>query len=224
MAQALQFPFDKAQLHEAFAALQAGLNGVQAKGAVQLNVANSLWPQAGYALREAFLALLKANYEAAITPLNFAGGEDARRTINAWVEEKTNDKIKDLLKPGNLSPMTKLVLVNAIYFKGDWAWQFDEQRTKEADFWLTADRSIKAPLMTQKRSYQYGQRGDLQILELPYQGHDLSMVILLPKVHEGLAEIESQLTAENLAAWTANLRRREVQVFCPVSRSMPASC
>ena len=216
MAQALHFLLDQQQLHSAFAALQAGLNEVAAKGQVELKIANSLWPQEGYAFLEAFLVLVAQHYEVQITPVDYRGAaEAAGRTINAWVEEKTGGKIVDLIQPGMLDELTRLVLVNAIYFKGHWASRFDPRLTRPAPFWIAGGERIQAPLMAQTGDFRLGESEDLQILELPYAGNDVSMLVLLPRRIGGLAGLEEALTPGNLAAWTGRLRETLVEVFLP---------
>jgi len=215
MAQALHFLLDQEQLHPAFALLEAKLSDIGRKGHVQLRVANALWPQKGYALLEEFLALTKQYYGVLITTVDYGDEETTRRTINAWVEEKTENKIQNLIPPGMLDISTFLVLVNAIYFKGNWASQFDQRLTHDAPFRVTPDEQVQVPMMTQKHEFRYGEDDGLQILELPYAGDDLSMVVLLPREIDGLTELEERLTVENLGRWTKNLRQREVQVLLP---------
>ena len=205
MSQALHFTLDQKQLHPAFASLDTMLNAVQERGNIQLRVANALWPQQGYAFLEDYLALTKEYYGVLITPLDYNDTETARETINAWVEEKTEEKIKDLIGPGVLNALTRLVLTNAIYFKGDWASQFDETLTENAPFWVTPTETVEVPMMAQKHKFRYTESDKLQILELPYVGDDLSMIVLLPRKADELTGLEGTLTAETTGKWTTNL-------------------
>lgn len=216
MEKALRFSGGPEGTHAAFEALQKRLDAAQARGEVQLAVANSLWPQQGYPFLPDFLELVKARYDAGITPLDYAGDtEGARRTINGWVEEKTRGKIRDLIAPGNLDPLTRLALVNAICFKGSWASRFDAARTAEADFHVAADSTAKVPMMEQIRKFPLAETDDGQVLKLLYAGGNLSMLVALPREEEGLAAMEARLTPEALAAWRADLREREVRVILP---------
>jgi serpin B len=215
MAQALCFLLDQEQLHPAFAWLETRLSQVEQKGRVQLSVANSLWPQKGSVLVDEFLVLTERYYGVRITAVDYGNTEAARQRINTWVEGKTDDKIKDLIPPGLLSPFTLLVLVNAIYFKGDWASQFDERLTHEAPFWVTPNEQVQVMMMTQKQEFNYAEADGLQMLELPYAGEDLSMLVLLPGEIGGLATLEDRLTVDNLNRWTKLLRKMEVQVLLP---------
>ena len=216
LAQTLHFTLGQGRVHPAFASLEARLNAVQGKGHIQLSVANAMWPQRGYAFLEEFLALTRKYYGVLVTSLDYNSDLEAARTkINTWVEGKTANKIKDLIVPGILDPLTRLVLVNAIYFKGNWANQFKKRLTKDAPFWIAPEKSLKVPMMIQKQKFRYGERDDLQILELPYTGNDLSMVVLLPRKVDGLAELEKTLTVGSLEKWTRRLIKKEVQVIFP---------
>jgi serpin B len=216
MADVLHFASTQKELHPTFGKLETWLNGIQEKGDVQLNVANSLWPQKGYSFLKEYLTLTKKYYGVTITPLDYRQAvEEARKIINQWVEEKTKDKIKNLIKPGILNPLTRLVLVNAIYFKGNWASQFDQKRTKDDTFYLLSGKRVQVPMMAQKQAFRYAEKESLQVLELPYVGEDLSMVVLLPGKIDGLPELETYLTPGRLMHWTAGLRKQKVQVFLP---------
>src|SRR5262249_6951026 len=159
--------------------------------------ANALWGQKGFPFKPAFVKLTQDNYGAALHGVDFAGDpEGARKTINAWVEKETQGKIKDLLQPGVLDAMTRLVLTNAVYFKGDWGSPFKKDRTRDGDFHLSSARKVKAPLMRQKDKFGYLDGETFQALEMPYAGKEFSMVVLLPKKVDGLATLERSLTPE----------------------------
>jgi serine protease inhibitor len=213
MARVLHFALDQDRLHPAFASVEARLGAVQDRGDVRLRVANSLWPQEGYPLLDEFLALTERFYGVVITPLDYNEPEVARRTINAWVEERTEGRIEGLIPPGTL--LALLVLVNAVAFKGNWARQFDEGLTRDAPFWLTAKDQVRVPLMQQLGTFGYAQVDGLHILELPYAGDDVSMVVFLPSEIDGLAALEDSLNVESLNRWMGRLRASEVQVYLP---------
>jgi serpin B len=216
MTRVLHFDLPERKLAPAFADMESGLNAVQAAGHVRLAVADSLWPQAGYKFRQSYLDLCGKYYGASIRQVDYVGHrEGARQTINRWVEAKTNDKIVDLLQPGMLSPATRLVLVNAIYFKGNWRHLFNAELTRDEPFHVSAGTTVTAPLMRQTREFGYGEFPELQVLELPYVGNEISMVVLLPRTVDGLAQLEQQLTAEKLAEWTEHLGNQPVDVLLP---------
>ncbi|MFC1498558.1 serpin family protein [Verrucomicrobiota bacterium] len=216
MAKALHFTLGADRTHPAFAELDTVFSEIQKKGQVQLHIANSLWPQKDYRLLPEYLKLTKRYYGVSITPVDYMkAAEKARKIINSWIEDKTKDKIKNLIGPGDLDPMTVLVLVNAIYFKGNWASQFDPKRTTKSDFSLSGDAKTQVSMMYQKGKFRYGEIKGAQLLELPYVGKELSMVIVLPKKPDGLSEIENQFTAKNLDAWFSRFSQQEVNVYLP---------
>jgi serpin B len=216
MAKTLRFSLDQKHLHDAFADIEAKINDVQEAGNVELSVANSLWPQQDYRFLNEYLSLIKKHYGVSITPVDFKrAGEAARKMINKWVADRTQEKIRDLIQPGILDSLTRLVLANAIYFKGNWESQFKAYLTKDAPFHVSPTMSVQAPLMTQKQKFKYAETGALQILELPYVGEELSMIVLLPKKNDGLKQLENSLTVEKLKQWKRRSGKREVSVFLP---------
>jgi serine protease inhibitor len=203
MAKTLHFTLPPGQLHPAMGALLRQLNARQDN--YQLSVANALWAQQGYTFRDEFLKLLKSDYDAGLNQVDFKGSsESVRSTINRWVEQKTQDKIKDLLQPGSLKPDTRLVLTNAIYFKGNWETQFDKAQTTDEDFHLSPSQKKRAPLMHREGGFNYFNGGTFQILEIPYKGKDLSLVILLPNEIGGLSSLEESLTG-SIQEWLGHL-------------------
>jgi serpin B len=190
-------------------------NAVGQKRAYQLRVANRLWGQKGYAIRPEFLDLTRQQYGAEMQLLDFAQPQAASREINQWVQQQTNDKIKDLIPPTALDALTRLVLTNAVYFKGDWVQPFRTQNTQDADFAVSAQQKVKVPLMYQETHLGYAEQETFQVLELPYAGRDLSMVVLLPKKIDGLPDLEKAITLDKPASLVANLRVREVSAFLP---------
>ncbi len=206
----------QAEVHPAFARLQADLNAVQKKGDVKLAIANSIWPSKDYPFVPAYMDLLKQQYGVSVTPQDYAGAtEAARAAINGWVEERTQKKITELVPQGILDPLTRLVLVNAIYFKGDWAAKFNKDNTSDQPFHVEKGAPVQAPLMYQHGRFRYGAPEGLQVLELPYAGNALSMVVLLPAKGKPLAQVEAALNAGNLKLWTGRLRPVEMDVHLP---------
>lgn len=216
MGKTLRFSLDQEELHPAFAELQAGLNDLQKGNNFELYIANSLWPQHDYKFLDEYLSLTKKHYGISITPVDFVNAAEAtRKQINTWVEDKTKDKIKDLIPPKSFNDLTRFVLVNAIYFKGHWDCQFDPEHTKDAHFYVSPLKSIDVPMMKQEESFRYAEFRSLQIVELPYRSKDLSMLILLPRRIEGIKKLEEILSIENLNIWRNSLHERKVIVFLP---------
>jgi len=215
MARVMHFDIQQNDLHSAFASLQKVIADAETKGDIQLKIANSLWPQTDYPFLETYLKLVKEYYGVSITPLDYENdAEAARQVINAWVEEKTEKKIRELIREGILNALTRLVLTNAIYFKGDWATQFDAEMTKKEDFW-SPQGQVKVPMMTRKDEYRYTATNELKILELPYKGNTLSMLVFLPRDKDGLPHLESQLTPAFLSKATTRMFERDVIVHLP---------
>ena len=204
------------QFHKAFGEIIKQLNTSGEKGSYELVVANALWGQKDYKFLSEFLTLVRENYGGDLQQVDFAAQtEAARKTINTWVESKTKDKIKELIKPGMLDSMTRLVLTNAIYFKGKWASPFKPELTKDSSFTLLNGEKPNVPMMNQTGKFGYMETNDIQALEMPYVNNDLSMVILLPKQADGIKDLEKELVSDNLAGWLSGIHKREVQVFFP---------
>jgi serpin B len=192
------------------------LNEAQKKQEIQLNVANGLWAQKGNPFLPAFLDIARKQYEANVNQSDFrTSAEAVRHEINDWVGQKTKGKITDLIPQGMLTPMTRLVLVNAIYFKGRWSTQFKKTSTTNAPFSVTGVRKVQAPLMNITENFNYAEPEGLQVLELPYVGNDVSMVVLLPRENDGLKTLENSLTAPKLYEWLGLLHSQKVNVFLP---------
>src|SRR5262245_17584153 len=216
MAKVLHFPAHQEKLHEAFAALQRGLNGAGAKGGYRLSLANRLWGQQGYHFHADFLTITRDTYSAELAQVDFAQEpETARQSINSWVEERTEARIKDLIPPGVLDDRTRLVLTNAIYFKGDWTKPFDKGATRDDIFRVTRDKTTRVPLMHKQDDFRFRAGDGLKVLDLPYAKGDLSAVILLPDAIDGLPALEAKLNQEGLGRWLSDLRKQKVQVFVP---------
>lgn len=215
MAQVLHLQLAGEQVHPAFAALLANLQAPP-QAAYELRIANRLWGQTGYDFRREYLDTTRRHYGAELAQVDFRGQpENVRVEINRWVEKQTHDRIVDLLPSGSITGMTRLVLTNAVYFKGTWSSTFDKRATRPAAFTTADGERVEVPLMYQSETFGYAENDLLQILEMPYRGDDLSMVILLPKQRGALKDVEDQLTTENLAGWLKQLGRAEVQSYVP---------
>jgi serpin B len=217
MAAALRFPMDGDHLHRSFAKISRDESGAGAGGGAELHVANALWTQTGLATVPAFLAIVKNLYGASFTPLDFMRTpEKARMTINAWVEQQTRDRIRDLIPEGVLTREMRVILTNAIYFKGTWRQAFTEAATRTDTFTLSTGKAVGGvPLMRQQGAFRYLDGGTFQALELPYAANQQSMIVFLPKRVDGLADLEKTLTAARLTDWLAQLTVRQVDVTLP---------
>jgi serpin B len=206
MAATLHLPADRITLDQGFAALTDQILGGDPNKHYQLDTANALWGQSGLDYRAEFLKRCESSFKATLHPLDFAADpEKARLTINAWVEERTHDKIKNLLGPGVLKPETDLILTNAIYFKAAWMKTFARSATTDQDF-TTETGKVTVPMMSKSTQFRYFEaENGLQILELPYLGSPISMVVLLPKESDGLGGLETSLNADKLESWFTKL-------------------
>jgi serpin B len=216
MATALRFALPPERLHDGFGELIRELNSQEKPRRAQLNVANRLWGQKDYGFLPGFLKLTEDHYRAGLKEVDFVKStEQARNEINSWVEEQTKGKIKDLLGPRSLNALTRMVLTNAIYFKGSWHYEFQTKATVDGPFHVTPKDQVTVKLMNAQVPAAFGDFGDVKVLELPYQDHEMSMVLLLPAQRDGLPALEKRLTAAQVKQWTEKLGYQDVQVTLP---------
>jgi serpin B len=216
MSRVLHFSPDQPPTHAAFGELQRQLNDVQSRTGIQLDIANALWAQKGEPFRPAFLKIAQDDYQATVKQADFQTSADAvTREINRWVAQKTKDKIQNILSPGSVNDLTRLILANAIYFKGAWASRFDQAATSPQPFHLAGNDQTDVPLMHRVAKAGYVENNDLQAVELPYRGNGLSMVILLPSQIGALDRLEQQLSPVFLAGLLAQMNPQQVEVFLP---------
>lgn len=220
MAETLHFTLSQERLHEALNALDILLES-RAEGegdedtGFQLNIANAIWGQEGYEFLSEFLDVLAENYGAGLRLLDYVGDpEGSRQTINDWVSEQTEGKIKDLIPPGVIDAMTRLVLTNAIYFKANWAHQFEESDTMDGEFTLLDGSVVRVPMMSQVETFGYLQGSGFQAIELPYTGFEMSMIVILPEEGEFEA-IESGLGVSFLDQIDSGLNHTSLTLSMP---------
>ena len=217
-------------------------------GQYEIRVANALWGEKSYDFQKSYMDTIHKFYRTGgLFPVDFKGNFNGERLkINAWVEEQTNQRIKDLLPEGSLNDLTRLVLTNAVYFKGEWQEQFDEKMTRPEDFTVAAGAKVSVPMMCnhEMKKARYGafnangtffktprmtdgrmrsqklypDQGGFLVAELPYKGGDLSMVVMVPQDPKGLPALEKNLASANLNAWLAKLEDRAMHVYLPKFR------
>ncbi|XP_043745144.1 serpin B13 isoform X1 [Cervus elaphus] len=190
----------------------------------ELKIANRLFGEKTYLFLQKYLDYVEKHYHASLEPVDFVNAADeSRKKINSWVESQTNEKIKDLLPDGSLSSSIKLVVVNVIYFKGQWNREFKKENTKEEEFWLNKSTSKSVLMMTQRQSFSFKTLEDVpaKILGLPFRNHDLSMFVLLPNDIDGLEKIIDKITPEKLIEWTSagRMEERAVDLHLPRFRA-----
>lgn len=221
MSHALNFTLPQNRLHPAFNSLDLqlkqrgqGAKGKDGKG-FRLNIVNALWGQKGFDFLPAFLDTLAQNYGAGLRLVDFIQQtEQSRLTINNWVSDQTEGRIKDLIPPGTLDAMTRLVLTNAVYFNAAWQYPFDKNNTSDAPFRLLDGGEVAVPMMHQTRSFNYTEGDDYQAVELPYDGQELSMVILLPQSGR-FQDFEQKLTADVVQRMIKQMDHRQVSLTVP---------
>lgn len=216
MQSVCHFPTDGDSRRTSFALVHDRLNKPNSK--YKLSIANALWVQDGYTLLDEYVAVVRKYYAGEAANVDFGNPvETARQTINRWVEDKTHDKIRDLFPEGSLAGETSLVLTSTIYFKGIWVRQFERSQTKDEDFRVSTARTVRVPMMRRTdegAKFNYTETSDLQVLEMPYEGDGLSMLVFLPK-SDDLSPLENSLSSEKINEWRGKLWERRVDVFMP---------
>lgn len=227
IAAALHLNLTQSNFHHTAGVLRQRLSELQRRGRIRLTIANSIWCQEGDPFTDSFLDIMRGSYQATAERVDFKNDmESTQRKINQWVQRNAGDHFKDSIKPGQFGSDTSLVLCNAIYFKGRWASLFKRGETKPAPFYITKEKSVSVPMMHQKAEFKmaFASEDDfsLQILEMPYYGEDLSMVVMLPTAVDGLAELERRLDGDRMRTWLAKLDGaaiRETHVWFPRFRT-----
>jgi serpin B len=217
MAQTLHFTLENEHLHPSFGDLIRQIQGTDKKRDFQLSTANGLWGnKSDLTLNANFLRITQTDYQAGFQLVDFINdAAGVRKKINTWVEDKTNNKIKDLLPEGAIKKNTRLILVNAIYFKGSWAEQFSKKQTKPEEFAIPGAAAVKVPTMQHTFMLKHLGNDDFQLAELPYKDNEVSMVIILPKKKDGLAEVEKKLSAKMLKKALADAKMTNISMSLP---------
>jgi serpin B len=216
------FPQDNTVLREGYKTIDAGLNA--GDPAYELSTANALWAEQSYAFLPEYIRVARDYYGADATNMDFLNQPDPSRvTINQWVEDQTNDKIKDLLPLGSITGDTRLVITNAVYFYGTWVKQFEKDETEEVDFRVSDSKTVTVEMMQRtddEAVFGYAETDTLQVLSMPYEGEDdaaLFMLVLLPKGND-LVAVEAVLDEDQLAGLKGELVQKEVKVYFPKFR------
>jgi len=216
MAAVAHFPEDRQLLHSVQSRLLAELGPEDHDRPYQLSLTNRLWGQRGYEFLPSFLRTCRVDYGAPLAVVDFARDpEQVRLTINDWVAERTEQKILDLLQPGDVGHDTPLVLTDAIYFHGLWSQPFPTEMTSGGRFYLSNDEWIDTAMMSRRGRFAHADLGDLALLQLPYQAGELALVVLLPKQRDGLTAVAADLELARLREWLAALEEQELIVSLP---------
>ena len=221
MAATMRYMLSPETLHAAFNALDQELakRGEMSEGkdgeGFRLNVVNAIWGQVDYEFLSSYLDLLAVNYGAGLRVLDYINNPDAsRETINQWVSDQTGGRIKDLLPEGSITPLTRLVLTNAIYFNAAWKLPFEEEDTVDGVFRLADGTQVTVPMMNQTDFFNYARENGLMAIELPYDGDELSMVILTNETGS-FASLENALTLEALQSIMGRMQSTRIALGMP---------
>ncbi|XP_042204582.1 leukocyte elastase inhibitor-like isoform X2 [Homarus americanus] len=206
---------DNEAIHNAFQDIVTDLKTEVAH--YELRTSNMAYVSDKMSVLSNFSNILKEKYLSSSKNVNFAKGEEVRQEINTVVKKETNSRIEDLIPAGILNALTRMVLVNAVYFKGLWEHQFKESETKDQEFWLSGSESTKVPMMHIKDHFRMLHNKDLgaTLLAMDYKGSRLSMVFVLPEKRDGLVEVEAKLAAADLNEIDKKLMKEEVHVYIP---------
>lgn len=188
------------------------------EGKIKLNIANGLWAQKDFKFLDTYFDIVKSNYASELKNVDFKDNverEATRNDINTWVEKNTNNKIRNILSQGDLNALTRLVLVNAIYFYGDWATPFTKELTKTKDFTLIDGTKATVPFMNLGDRYNYYEDSKIQAIEIPYKDNKASMVILLPNTTDGIAELGKSLDYKYYQEIIEGLQSTDVHLSLP---------
>lgn len=215
MRTAMHLSEDDGQLHDAFHDVISDMKTEAAD--YELRTSNLAYMSDRLTVLSEYEKILKEKYLSRAEKVDFAKSKTIRLEINDAVEKETNSRIKDLIPKGSLNANTRMVLVNAVYFKGLWAKQFSEDSTRQQEFWVSSNESINVPMMFKKAKFGYFMHRELgaTLLKMDYQGSRLSMVIVLPNERDGLAGVEAKLADMNLSELGKNMHEIEVEVTIP---------
>lgn len=215
IANGLHLPNDKAIVANLFHELSTSF--AKYNELITLDVANNIYVKQGYQIKNSFKDIATKKFHSGIEAINFADNVASANTINRWVEQKTNDKIKDLISSDALSDDTRLVLVNAIYFKGNWQNKFNKALTAPGSFFVNENDSVDVQYMHVKAHFKFGYFEDLDAtaIELPYVDSNVSFIVVLPNKRDGLSLLEAKMKEYDITKLTQQLYRQEVEVTLP---------
>jgi serpin B len=216
MVHVLNLPEEASLRQTGFMELQKIINRPERKS--ELRLANAIWIQKDFEVLKSYLDVIARSYGGQATNVDFLNQrEQARKRINDWTEKKTAGKIKDLIPPGIINNLTRVILTNAIYFRGLWLLPFNPEFTRPEKFYLPDGQEIEVPMMRflgDRARFPYMENDEVQMLEMLYEGQDISMLILLPR-QKTLTALEDKLTVEIIKEWGKNLKEERVDVYLP---------
>lgn len=188
-----------------------------------MKIANLLFVQNGFHINEEFLQMMKMYFNAEVNHVDFSQNVAVANYINKWVENYTNSLLKDLVSPGDFDAVTHLALINAVYFKGNWKSQFRPENTRTFSFTKDDESEVQIPMMYQQGEFYYGEFSDgsneaggiYQVLEIPYEGDEISMMLVLSRQEVPLATLEPLLKPQLIEEWANSVKKQKVEVYLP---------
>ncbi|XP_005076191.1 neuroserpin [Mesocricetus auratus] len=216
--------YDGLKTGEEFSFLKDFSNMVSAEEShYVMKIANSLFVQNGFHINDDFLQMMKKYFNAEVSHVDFSQNVAVANYINKWVENHTNSLLKDLVSPRDFDAVTHLALINAVYFKGNWKSQFRPENTRTFSFTKDDESEVQIPMMYQQGEFYYGEFSDgsneaggiYQVLEIPYEGEEISMMLVLSRQEVPLATLEPLLKAQLIEEWTNSVKKQKVEVYLP---------
>ncbi len=217
MSKVLHFDRDQQAFHPKVRDLLAYIEGLNNGDSVEMTTAQAVFAQRDFDFLDSYMGLMKQNYKAGVQLVDFKKElEKSRLLINDWVAKKTNDRIQNLIPQGMINQLARMVLVNAVYFKGSWSAAFDEKLTSAHSFFLPDGKSLQVPFMKKDNAvFKYYSDEDLQIAEIPYADSSMSLVILLPARQVSFSAFEQKLTSAQYSEWMKALKPEIINLMIP---------
>ena len=208
MSKVLHYDLKQLNTHEGFFEINSSFAHYKTNPVIKLSIANALWKDEGWGFKKEYLELTKKYYDASLFPLKGA------RPINDWADKNTNGKIKEIVEEKDLIN-ARLVLTNAIYFKGDWLTSFNQKETKKDKFRATENKTIDVDMMFQANEMNYFEDDQNQVIELPYKGETMAMTFIVPKEGNSILNLANNINNKLLAYYNSNLSRHAVKMYIP---------
>jgi len=215
MADVLNIEQDNESFHYYMRALHEYFNE---NSEYKIRTANALWVSNNLKLQNIYLNIMNDYYKAHTQNVDFTDRIETAELINQWISNQTNNLIKDVIDSSFINEFTRLILTNAIYFKGNWVVQFDSDNTIERAFKISKGNNIKVSTMmlfNHKNDFRYTETDELQILKLPYDGYNISMIILLPKYLTEIEDVINSISSDDLSEWKYNMGLHNVDIYLP---------
>jgi len=217
MSAVMHFPANSADFYNKYNEVLKNISTLNDGGKLNIYTVNSVWAQKNFKFRDEFLEIIKNNFNSSINLVDFIKEtENSRIQINKWVETQTNEKIKELIKPGLIDYLTRMVLVNAIYFKADWETAFDKNQTRKMDFLVDESKAVSCDFMFLEQEFKFFEQEDgLKAIEIPYSKGKMSMLIILPKDNAGFNMLKKEINLDFYKKINSVLVSKNVKLYLP---------